>query len=582
MLAAMFSASLLLVLLPLAVANNPGSGHGTRTPDGCRAIPGDSSWPGPSQWYQFNQTVGGNLIATVPIAAPCHNTLFGQPRGVYNQDECDALRNVWYFPTTHLVSSSSPMAYTFTNNSCNPFLGPDTPCTLGGHVVFTVDATSSKDFQETVKFAKKNNIRLVIRNSGHDYLGKSTGAHALGLWTHNLKSMELIQAYQDNNTNYNGPAIRVGAGVLTYEVYEFANSHGYIVVGGNCPTVGFAGGYIQGGGHSPLSSMFGLAADQVLEYELVTAEGKLVTATSTSNSDLFWALRGGGGSTFGVVVSVVVKAFPDSSFSTAYITIPNNGTNEEAVYSAVGTFIQTLPSLVDAGAIAIWVVNQEGFFITPVIYPGIQSAELDAELAPVTDRLESLGLTYTYSSSSHPTFLATFNSVSTVSNVSDQNIGGRLIPRSLVEGNDTTQLVDAIRYISTQDGGVFVGNAINVRGGVVSPDDVAANPHFRDAIFSATIGTAVDYLDWDATLAAKQSITNDLLPKLEALTPGGGAYLNEGDVNQPDFQSTFFGDHYDRLLQIKREYDPSGIFYAETAVGSESWVQENNGRLCRV
>ncbi|KAG6369004.1 hypothetical protein INS49_003223 [Diaporthe citri] len=577
----MFSAPLLLVLLSLAIATKIDSGRSTRTPDGCRTIPGDSSWPGPSQWDQFNQTVGGKLIATVPIAAPCHNTLFGQPSGVYNQDKCDALRNTWYYPTTHLLSSSSPMAYTFSNNSCNPFLGPDTPCTIGGYVVFTVNATSSEDFQATVEFAKKKNIRLVIRNSGHDYLGKSTGAHALGLWTHNLKSMELIQTYQNNNTYYNGPAIRLGAGVRTIEAYEFANSHGYVVVGGNCPTVGLAGGYIQGGGHGPLSSMFGLAADQVLEYELVTADGRLVTATRTSHSDLFWALRGGGGSTFGIVVSVVVKAFPDSSFSTAYMMISNNGTNEEALYSAVGTFIQTLPSLVDAGAIAIWVVIPEGFYVTPVIYPGIQSAELDAKLAPVTDSLQRLGLTYTYSSSSYPTFLTTFNSVTTVSNVSDQNIGGRLIPRSLVEGNDITQLVDSIRYISTQDGGVFVGNAINVRGGVASPDDVAANPHFRDTLFSATIGTTIDYLNWDTTLAAKQTITDDLLPRLEALTPGGGAYLNEGDVNQPEFQSTFFGDHYDRLLQIKREYDPCGIFYAETAVGSESWVQDINGRLCR-
>lgn len=472
------------------------------------------------------------------------------------------------------------MAYTFSNSSCNPFLGPETPCTIGYHVAYAINATCAEDFQAAIRFAKYHNIRLVIRNTGHDYLGKSTGAHALGIWTHSLKSISLIQKYQDEN--YKGLAIKVGAGVESIEAYEFADSHGLIVVGGNCPTVGFAGGYIQGGGHGPLSSRYGLAADQVLEYEVVTADGKLVTATNKVNNDLFWALRGGGGSTYGIVVSVTVKAFPDTAFSTSYLEVPNNGEDVEALYSVIGTFLQTLPRLVDAGAIAIFVVSASGFSLTPAIAPGMQPVELDSHFHPVFDRLHSLGLKYNYSSSAHPTFLNMFNTMSTVSNVSDQNLGGRLIPRSLVENNNTDALVDAIRYISMQEGALFVGNAISVKGGVSSPNEISANPHFRDALVSATVGTYIDYMSKDTTLARMRSITDDLLPKLEALTPGGGAYLNEGDVHQPDFQSTFYGDHYDRLLQIKQKYDTQDIFYAQTAVGSERWVQELNGRLCLV
>ena len=71
------------------------------------------------------------------------------------------------------------------------------------------------------------------------------------------------------------------------------------------------GGYIQGGGHSPLSCLHGLAADQVLSAEVVTPDGRFVTADFTQNTDLFWAIRGGGGSTFGVVTSITVKAYPD-------------------------------------------------------------------------------------------------------------------------------------------------------------------------------------------------------------------------------------------------------------------------------
>ena len=87
------------------------------------------------------------------------------------------------------------------------------------------------------------------------------------------------------------------------------------------------GGYIQGGGHSPLSSIYGIAADHVLSMEVVLASGKLVTASSTENSDLFWALRGGGGSTFGVVTSVTLKAHPDFPYTVTSFTFGGPGNN---------------------------------------------------------------------------------------------------------------------------------------------------------------------------------------------------------------------------------------------------------------
>lgn len=72
---------------------------------------------------------------------------------------------------------------------------------------------------------------------------------------------------------------------------------------------------------------------------------------------------------------------------------------------------------------------------------------------------------------------------------------------------------------------------------------------------------------------------------LEALTPGGGAYINEADFQQPDFQTVLYGkDNYARLTAIKKKYDPDDLFYAVTGVGSERWYedQDKGGRLCRV
>lgn len=79
-------------------------------------------------------------------------------------------------------------------------------------------------------------------------------------------------------------------------------------------------------------------------------------------------------------------------------------------------------------------------------------------------------------------------------------------------------------------------------------------------------------------------MTNELLPHLEELTPNGGAYINEADFRQPDFQTVFYGSHYPALAAIKQKYDPVDIVYALTAVGSENWYEDESrgGRLCKV
>ncbi|KAI1877748.1 hypothetical protein JX265_003756 [Neoarthrinium moseri] len=555
-----------------AVIAAVGVGRFWKDTPNCRTIPGDASWPGQSIWDRLNETVGGKLIATVPIAAPCHKTLYGEPNGLFDEDACAALRDNWFLPETHLPHPSSPMAYPFSNNSCNPWLDADTPCELGSHAVYTINATTASDLQAGIQFAKEHNIRLVIRNTGHDYLGKSTGAHTLGLWTHHLKSIALVQ-YDDST--YTGPALKLGAGVEGLEAHTFADANGLLVVGGNCPTVGIAGGFIQGGGHGPLVSKYGLAADQALEFEVITADGKILTASSSKNSDLFWALRGGGAGTFALVTSVTMKAYPDTYVSSASLTVLNNGANADALYSAIGSFIkETLPPLVDAGAFVVWVVAPFGFMVTPAIAPGLTSAQLDEFLQPTIDTLNSAGLEFQYASEQSPTFLERYHTITKATswNVSDYNLGGRLISRS-VAVNDTDNLVEAIRHISSQ--ALMSGVSYNVAHSVSSPSDVAVNPYFREALFGVALGNPINYEDWDATLAAQDRITNDLVPALEKVTPNGASYLSEADFRQANFQQTFYGEHYAKLLAIKRKYDPAGVFYARTAPYDYSRLYRN-------
>ncbi len=316
----------------------------------------------------------------------------------------------------------------------------------------------------------------------------------------------------------------------------------------------------------------------MLEWEVVTGAGELVKATPSDNPDLFWALRGGGGGTYGVVASVTVKAFPDTAVSMAFLTVLNNGTNADALYSAIGTFIKTLPSIVDKGIYLSWLAAPFGFMLTPAIAPGFQVSDLDSALQPTIDELKRLGLGYLYSSATHPDWVTAHALYSQGANVSDFNLGGRLMPRSAVE-NTPDEVLSAVRYMTSQT--VMSAVTFNAANGVSSPADVAANPYFRETLFSVVLGMPVDYANFTANAVAQDKVTYDLLPALEKITPDGGGYLNEADFQQPNFQYIFYRDHYEKLLQIKQKYDPDNIFYAKTAVGSESWKQDIDGRLCR-
>lgn len=90
-----------------------------------------------------------------------------------------------------------------------------------------------------------------------------------------------------------------------------------------------------------------------------------------------------------------------------------------------------------------------------------------------------------------------------------------------------------------------------------------------------------DAYDFIANLEAQRNITNVLTPALEAITPDGAAYLNEADVNQPNWQQVFYGSNYAELLSIKQKYDPDSLFWGKTAVGSEDWEMRTDGRLCK-
>jgi hypothetical protein len=353
----------------------------------CRCFPGDPCWPSTSQWNAFNTSVGGRLIRTVPLASPCHTT----GPVAFDQGKCDAIKAAWTVPTTHVETSHSIMAPFFANESCEAFTPPSAQCVIGAYVQYAVDARSVADYQRTINFARDKNIRLVIRNTGHDWLGKSSGSGALALWTHNLKETNVLDY---RSPSYSGKALKVGAGVQLMDAFKAAKARGLVTVGGTCPTVGLAGGYTQGAGHGLSVSKFGLGADQALEWEVVTADGVFRKASPTENPDLYWALAGGGGGTYAAVWSLTVKAYPDGKTSAANLTFSAAGISSDTFYSGIEAYVKQLGPVLDAGATSTWLNSNDTFILSPAVGVGLTKAKMDSLHKPVLDKLKALGINY--------------------------------------------------------------------------------------------------------------------------------------------------------------------------------------------
>ncbi|KAH6854783.1 hypothetical protein B0I37DRAFT_336880 [Chaetomium sp. MPI-CAGE-AT-0009] len=540
----------------------------------CLALPGDPNWPNATSWASLNKTVDGRLSATIPIGSVCHD-----PN--YDAEACAALQQAWRVPGTHLDSSSSVMQAFFANQSCDPFTPQSTPCKLGNYVSYSVKASGAADIQAAVNFARTNNIRLVVRNTGHDYFGRSTGAGALAIWTHHLDSIDFIPW---SDAYFSGTAMKIGAGVVGWQAAQAADAAGVVAVTGECPTVGLAG-FTMGAGHSSLSSSFGLGADQVLSYEVVTANGRLVTASPTENSDLFWALSGGGPGTFGVVVSMTVKTHPQAKIGGASLQLAAAYTTQDKFNQALAALHALLPAMTDLGAHVIYTATNQFLQLSPVtVYDSTGEHINQTVLAPFTAKLAELGIPFQakYTTLS---FLEHYNTyMGPLPNgnmaVEAYQFGSRLIPRSTLETNNLA--LQATLQNLTAHGVILAGSAASYK----APAGAAPNavlPQWRDTTVQLQLITRWDSAPdaWPRMLADQERITSEIVPQVEKVTPGGGTYVNEADFRQPGWQERFFGVNYERLLGVKRKWDSGGLFYALRGVGSEAWVLGGDGRLCR-
>jgi hypothetical protein len=438
----------------------------------------------------------------------------------------------------------------FTNDTCRPTTNPSDTCTLGYYPVLVIMAKTVAHIQAGINFARENNLRLIIRNTGHDFLGRSVGWGSLVINTHSFQNIKFTNSWR-GACNYTGAAVTVGAGVQAFQVLKQANAlkPPKIMVTGECAvssfpsrwicdrckpnswtqTVGVAGGLVQGGGHGPLTNFYGFLADTALEFKVITADGVLKTANAKTNSDLFWALRGGGPAAFGVIVEATYKTFDDKPSSGVHLDFQSS--NATLFWEAVRIFHGYSTHFVDNGLYVYYELGTAGqnLHVHPIVGIGKTPAELQAVLKPMFDGLAKLGIPYTTSNATYSTFYDLYNAMFETEAAGNSALtGGWTIGRQDVEDNHPA-IIKAFQTV-VGAGSFMVGHMWSAGHGLPQNEwaNSAVNPRFRNVVDKLiTIVPVAGNAPLADKAAAQDKLTNVVDAALRNAAPNGCAYINE-------------------------------------------------------
>ncbi|KAJ4985511.1 FAD binding domain-containing protein [Stagonosporopsis vannaccii] len=587
----------------------------------CKSTPYDLSWPSTEEWASLNTTIGGSLIRSIPAASACWSgNAFG------SAISCETATDKWSNGTWHSQQPESIDYQIYANNTCLPKDAPgyaiERSCSNNAFPQYIVNATQEAQVAYAMKWASDRSIRVVVKGTGHDLNGRSSGAFALSIWTRNFNGIKRVRNWTPSNS-VNTTAedtFVVGSGQQWGNVLKFALDQGRFVTTGQDPSVGL-GGYIQGGGHGPLSRTYGLASHQVLQMTVATATGEILIANTAQNQDLFWALRGGGPGQYGVVTEYVIKHYPAPSnvvFGSLSIK-PRFGTNasHEASWRTVAAYLKHLPDLMDAqvaGAATVASGSSAPSFFPDLAsqqpFHGIAVNQVFWAFNTTTEAMEALvqavieeinpgnstnsSVAINFDASTFEDYPSFYSAIS-----GDNVAGGESVTSSRLLGRrelvDTPQM-DIVKYLkialANQNATQGTYATIGLQGGPGVRDQPekswgALHPAWRTAYlhFIAT-GATVDSVAAGSPKKALDSAAKYYEEVKEPMwrewAPDSGAYMNEANPFNKNFAKDFYGEGYEMLRSIKAKYDPAESLFVLAGVGSEGWNYDlDTGRLCR-
>ena len=404
----------------------------------------------------------------------------------------------------------------------------------------TGDAVSA-----VISWARTNSISFSVRGGGHSYEGLSQSSSVVI----DGRAMKSIEVSDDAGLVY------VGAGSALGEVYHALAPHGRAIPAGSCPTVGVAG-HTQGGGFGLLARPLGLACDSLKAIEVVDANGRILNASEAENQELFWALRGGGGGSFGVATRFVFQTHPVAKVSTLGVSWVLPIERAVRVMKAWQAWAPKSPDAITtifrvgkhpSGQIALRCAGQSTD----------SEAKLKAELAkwinteaPTSFSTSTLNfidaVLHFAGGESYETIFMKGKSDYVFTPMSDEGIV------TLMTG--LTQLpTGAIVAICDSYGGAV---------GRVAPDATAFN--HRKALYSIQY-----YSQWSKATdsAVRIGYSRQLYDSMRPYV-SGQAYVNYCDIDLKNYAQAYWGENLTRLSALKTKLDPDNLFrHAQSVPG---------------
>jgi len=399
---------------------------------------------------------------------------------------------------------------------------------------------NTDDVIAAVNFGRDNNLLVAIRGGGHN--GGGLGLCDDGLVI-DLSHIKFVNVDTSNNT------VKVGGGNIWSEVDKVTHEFGLAVPSGMVSSTG-VGGLTLGGGVGYLSRKYGLTIDNLLEAEMVLADGSFVTVNANENTDLFWAIRGGGGN-FGVVTSFAFQAHPIKTVMAGPTFWPIERVEE--IMAWYDGFIQNGPE------------ELSGFIATMVVPESPFPAELHNK--------KFCAIVWCYVGDSEE-FNALFKTVLDLNPVF-AHVGEMPYPamQSMFDGFFPAGLqwywrADFFDSITPEMAATHLkfGSKIPTPlsqmhlyhiSGAASRVAADATPWaYRDAKYAGVI------VGVDPDPKHANTITNWCKSYWEALHPysSGGAYSNFMMDEGEDRVRASYKNNYDRLVEIKRRFDPDNLF----------------------
>ncbi|KFA74436.1 hypothetical protein S40288_08916 [Stachybotrys chartarum IBT 40288] len=580
----------------------------------CKNHPSSSDWPTDADWGFLNRSTNGALIKTVPIASLCY------PGSNFSSNlSCEEVQENWFYSAFHAEQPESIGYPYWANNSCVPpndyAYRQGQQCELGGLPQYVLSASSAEQIATAAKWASSHNIRIVVKGTGHDLNGRSSGAYSLSIWTHQLQNITFDSQWRRPLGNGTENAVIAGSGNAWGTLLKAAAGVGRSVISGQDGTVGL-GGFIGGGGHGPLSSHYGLAADQVLQATVVTTEGEILIANEAQNQDLLWAIRGGGPGLYGIVVEYVLRTHPlpeNAVSSTLSMVLTGNSTvAATASWGALTSLARSFPDLMDLGLTGYGFATTryletpcssspvKGVEVTMTLYRFNSTVEEHKSLLePVKSRMLAHNGNHSITVAiSEPVLLPNFLSLFDLLNPTPSRCGdislssSRLLGRREVTDLSHDKLQSYLERISTSQ--VEGGSSRLVFGLQGGPGPRNVDVHMRGALTPAWRKAYLHVISTGANINTTESTPQDALNLAAAWTednkeavwrewaPDSGSYINEANPFNRNFEHDYYGGNYDRLVEIKDKYDPSSSLFVQSGVGGHFWQYDlNSGMLCR-